>query len=161
MCIFSGPVVDVSRTQMFARAAAGGSQFLVYQMKYGSVAENAMILPVPIRQPARDDSLRFIDLKAYPKFFTDLDQGFPYRAPFIAIGCAEPGPKVSARAQLEVHKIGNYIASFVPTLADFTRLDPPLHASARNLGAAAAIQRLRIRRLSTRGRFAHIASDGF
>jgi len=123
MCIFSQPIISVNDTQIFARISARGTQWLAYQMSYDSHGENAMILPVPVRRPVRDDSLRFIDFKDYEKLFTDLEQGFPFSPPLftIPIGCS--ASVKSATAPLTVYEVGNYIASFVPTLLDFVRLD--------------------------------------
>ena len=123
MCIFAQPVISVNNTQIFARLSGKGTQFLAYEMNYESREPNAMILPVPVKQAADDKSLVFIDLKNYETLFNDLDKGFPWHAPSgIGIGCSA-GPCASAD-YLEVFEIGNYIASFVPTLADFDRLDP-------------------------------------
>ncbi len=122
MCMFVKPVVSVSSTQLFARMDQDGSQFLVYEMNYKPAEPNAMILPLPIRRPALDSSLKFIDLRNYETFFENLDKGFPYLAPRFNIGCS--GAPESASDHLEVVRVGNYIASFVPTLADFSRLDP-------------------------------------
>jgi hypothetical protein len=121
MCCFSQPVEDVNNTRIFARLTASGTQYVAYQMNYESASENAMILPLPIRLPAREDSLRFVDLKAYENLFDDLGRGFPYREP-IGIGCCSGHPKTTAA--LAVFEIGNYVASFVPTISDFERLDP-------------------------------------
>lgn len=122
MCCFSRPVLSVDTTRIFARPTGRGTQFLAYQMKYESREENAMILPVPIKQPAREDSLRFIDLKEYDGFFADLEKGFPYIEPVFSIGCDKRVTSGYGNA-LEVQKVGNYIASFVPSLKDFSRLD--------------------------------------
>src|SRR3954453_12532236 len=122
MCCFSQPVEFVNDTQIFARATAGGSQYIAYQMNYDSPSENAMILPIPVRQPASDDSLRFIDLKEYENFFGDLARGFPYREP-VSVGCCSGHPKATTKAALRVFEVGNYVASFVPTRNDFERLD--------------------------------------
>lgn len=122
MCCFSQPVTSVSNTKIFARHSGVGGQFLVYQMDYESRVENAMILPLPVKQPASETSLKFIELRDYDAFFQDLDRGFPHYAP-LSIGCAEQfGAK--ATGNLEVFEVGNYIASFVPTINDFDRLDP-------------------------------------
>lgn len=121
MCIFSQRVVSVNDTQIFARLSGGGTQFLAYQMKYESTIQNAMILPIPVRRPATEDSIQFIDLKNYPDLFESFDRGFPYHSP-PSIGCSASFDKV-ALEMLEVFKVGNYIASFVPTLSDFDRLD--------------------------------------
>lgn len=119
MCIFSQPVISVNNTQIFARLTARGTQYLAYQMNYESRDENAMILPVPVRRPAKEGSLRFIDFKDYENFFSDLLRGFPFRQE-LSFGCSESAPK--SAIDLEVFKVGNYIASFVPGLTDFDRL---------------------------------------
>ena len=122
MCIFAQPVISVKHTQIFARASSRGSQFLVYQMNYESSEENAMILPIPVRRPSHDRSLRFIDLKDYSEFFDDLMTGFPFSPPSFNIGCSVP-TNPNASSSLDVFNVGNYIASFVPHLAEFSRLD--------------------------------------
>lgn len=124
MCIFSQPVISVNNTQIFARLSERGKQLLVYEMNYDSLEPNAMILPVPVRQPVGAASLRFIDLKEYSKFFDDLKQGFPYRPPSSNFGCSDSSRMLPASASLlDVVSVGNYIASFVPSLSDFSRLD--------------------------------------
>jgi hypothetical protein len=121
MCIFSQAIENVYSTMIFARATAAKTQFLAYQMSYKSGRENAMILPLPIRQPTHAASLRFIDLKHYEDFFDHLATGFPYLRSGFGIGCSAI-PNVPKA--IEVQRVGNYVASFVPTLADFARLDP-------------------------------------
>jgi len=123
MCCFARPVISVNNTQIFARLSGKGSQYLAYQMSYRSDEPNAMILPLPVRQPASNDSVRFIDLKGYESFFDDLAKGFPYIAPSAGIGCSAPLTSDFKADFLEVFEVGNYIASFVPTLAEFDRLD--------------------------------------
>ena len=54
MCCFSQPVESVSHTRIFARSAAEGQQFLVYEMKLAAKSDLAMILPLPV--PARGRS---------------------------------------------------------------------------------------------------------
>lgn len=122
MCIFSRPVESVTTTRIFARLGGNGTQYLAYEMNYESREPNAMILPLPVREPASADALRFIDLKEYGGFFTDLASGFPFHAS-RSFGCsakrtADPG------SILTVHEVGDFVASFVPTIADFDRLDP-------------------------------------
>jgi hypothetical protein len=90
-------------------------------MNYESREQNAMILPLPVKQPANDKSLNFIDLKNYNTFFDELADGFPFHSP-PSIGCSAPFDAAS-RHGLEVFEVGNYIASFVPTMSDFDRLD--------------------------------------
>ena len=121
MCIFSRPVISVDATRIFARLSGDGSQYLAYQMRYDSPEENAMILPIPVKQPANDQSIEFINLENYDEFFDDLDRGFPYEH---RPGIACSAPDSLAKDSLKVFEVGNYIASFVPTLSDFDRLDP-------------------------------------
>ena len=122
MCIFTQPVISVDNTKIFARLSGKGTQFLAYQMDYKSNEPNAMVLPIPIRQPAAPDFLRFIDLKNYGEFFDDLANGFPWESRG-GIGCSAEFADKSVAAALQVFEVGNYIASFVPTLSDFDRLD--------------------------------------
>lgn len=121
MCIFTQPVISVNNTQIFARLTARGAQFLAYQMNYESRDENAMILPIPVRAPVTEESLRFVDLKGYEQLFSHLASGFPYRHS-ASIGCGMMLSAPKSVVNLEVFKVGNYIASFVPTVTDFDRL---------------------------------------
>ncbi len=123
MCIFSQPVVSVNNTKIFGRLSGKGTQFLAYQMTYESRDENAMILPIPVPQPASEEAVKFIDLKSYEDFFKHLDKGFPF-VPTGSIGCSAPTMKSASLDTLQVFDVGSYIASFVPSLADFERLDP-------------------------------------
>ena len=124
MCCFARPVKDVSNTHLFARLSSPKTQLLAYQMTYESEQLNAMILPVPVATPTREDSLRFISLKGYDRFFDDLKRGFPTVEP------ASPKPMSRAKIgainskMLVVHEVGDFEASFVPTMDDFDRLDP-------------------------------------
>ena len=60
-------------------------------------------------------------MKEYDTFFDELADGFPFHLP-PSIGCSAPFDPTS-RHDLEVVEVGNYIASFVPTISDFDRLD--------------------------------------
>ncbi len=123
MCCFSGNVSFVSNTRIFARAEDSIRQFVVYQMAFGAKEDLAMILPLPVRQGSDEDAVRFIDLKEYADFFSDLNTAFP-NPRSISIGCAKSEPlAMPVVAALKVQEIGNYEASFVPTQADFSRLD--------------------------------------
>ena len=106
MCCFSQPVISVNNTQIFARPSGNGTQFLAYQMNYESRNKNAMILPLPVKQPANDKTLNFIDLKNYDAFFGELEDGFPFHSP-PSIGCSAPFDPAS-RHDLEVFEVGNY-----------------------------------------------------
>lgn len=122
MCCFSGRVEKVEATKIFARMTAPGRQVLAYQMKLAARSEVAMILPIPVPAGSRDDAVRFISLEAYPTLFDDLDKAFPVSA------FAPQAAPMRQAAPLVVHEVGAYVASFVPSLADFTRLDPRFRA---------------------------------
>lgn len=124
MCCFTfdsrkhpGMALRVSGTQIFARGLPDGRQFLVYSMHYASPVELAMVLPLPTPPRSAEDAVAFIDLSGYPDFFESLAGGFP-RHP------DSEGMTLSARSRtLEVHSVGSFEASFVPTQKDFARLD--------------------------------------
>ena len=123
MCCFAQPVVSVTDTNLFARLLPDGWQYLVYQMKFKSNEKNAMVLPLPVQLPAGEKgSIEFISLQEHQRFFHDLNDGFPLQA--------YPSAQVDSRAMpsnkaiLQVHQVGDFIASFVPTVDDFDRLDP-------------------------------------
>lgn len=121
MCCFSAKT-RVSGTRIFARMTTSGVQALAYQMNYEAAAPTAMILPLPISLPAREDSVRFKNLKEYGGLFAALEAGFPR---------PEPRPQGRSRAvavaegaqPLVVHEVGDFIATFVPSVNDFNRVD--------------------------------------
>lgn len=124
MCCFAQPVVHVEKTKIFARLTGTGTQHLVYEMKYESRVPNAMILPIPTAPNPTEDSVRFKDLSGYKEFFKDLKRAFPVPRPPKSIlsrtlDSAMPMPQ----ANLLVQEVGEFVASVVPTLKDFGRLD--------------------------------------
>ncbi|HYE99581.1 MAG TPA: hypothetical protein VEJ18_11755 [Planctomycetota bacterium] len=122
MCCFSGPVDRVSETSIFARSQPGGRQALVYEMRFSSKDDVAMILPIPTPVGAAEDAVRFIDLQDYPDFFRALQSAFPTRALSIKEDTmAKPG--AAPPAPLPVVDVGAFEASFVPSVKDFERLD--------------------------------------
>ncbi|MBS2014307.1 MAG: hypothetical protein JST00_15580 [Deltaproteobacteria bacterium] len=125
MCCFSAKT-EVHGTTIFARMVKPGTQLLAYQMKYTAATPTAMILPVPVALPAREDAVRFKSLKEYPTFFGDLEKGFPAPAPRLRGMKSAPEAQAStaAAAPLAVHDVGDFVASFVPSIADFSRVDP-------------------------------------
>ena len=125
MCIFSQPVDLVADTHIFARLA-NGTQFVAYEMQLSTLTENAMILPVPIARGVGEDALEFISLEDYPDFFDDLEALFPGEGNF---GGGDMLGVLAAPAKLTVHRVGSFEASFVPTIADFDRLDPRFNLS--------------------------------
>ena len=82
MCCFSQPVISVSATNIFARAGAQGRQFLVYRMSISAMKDLAMILPLPVKTPAGEKDVQFINLKDYPEFFSHLRSCFPSNPDF-------------------------------------------------------------------------------
>jgi hypothetical protein len=124
MCCFSQPVVSVSATKIFARPESEGRQFLVYSMSIEARKELAMILPLPVRLPADENDVEFIDLKGYPQFFSDLERGFPRpltKSTERHSWGISPAP--ASAAPLAVVTVGDFEASFVPAVKDFSRLD--------------------------------------
>ena len=118
MCCFSRPVDSVSDTKIFARMLEEGKQGLVYSMQFSADEDLAMVLPLPVKDGAGEDALEFINLEEYDDFFRDMERGFPRpRAGGLSRSRADA-------ARLEVVEVGSFEASFVPTVADFERLDP-------------------------------------
>lgn len=108
--------LSVSSTRLFARRE-GDEQFLVYQMAIDAPAELAMVLPLPVSKVA-EDAIEFLDLSAIPDLFDRLLACF--ERPAMR---GELGESLALSAKLVVHKVGSFEASWVPTLADMTRLD--------------------------------------
>jgi hypothetical protein len=123
MCCFSRPVEHVSQTKIFARAAGKDRQFIVYSMTIDAKEDLAMILPIPVPERSPDDAVKFINLEKYPEFFADLKKGFPQPPRSRALHSLSLGEPVAAAKKLDVVTVGSFEASFVPTIADFSRLD--------------------------------------
>jgi hypothetical protein len=123
MCCFSQPVISVSGTNIFARPDADGRQLLVYSMTLHAKKDLAMILPLPVKTPAGEKDVKFIDLNEYPEFFADLEKGFPKPPQDELASAGIPTESNASAAKLEVVRVGNFEASFVPTEKDFARLD--------------------------------------
>lgn len=119
MCIFSRPVDRVSNTSIFARVD-GDTQFLVYEMHFSTGEDTAMTLPIPVRHGSGEDAVRFIALDGYPDFFKDMRAGFPEPVSRGMRGMRN-GP--DAAPVLQVHTVGSFEASYVPSVHDFSRLD--------------------------------------
>lgn len=129
MCMFGGSsaaltFLEVSKTNIFARAD-GARQFLVYSMNVAATEPVAMILPLPVPASSPEDAVSFLDLSAYPDLFADVVRCFPPIIEPLARGAVGGGPTaMMTQSLLEVHEAGDFEASFVPSLADFSRLDP-------------------------------------
>ncbi|MBI1344851.1 hypothetical protein GC163_01030 [bacterium] len=117
MCCFTQPVKDVHMTQIFARPSGGGRQYLVYQMDYEAAEDLAMVLPLPVPSKTLEDDVKFINLKSYPDFFANMQTGFAINKLPVAAAAAGDAP-------LKVLDVGDFEASYVPTIEDFGRLDP-------------------------------------
>lgn len=111
----------VSATNLFARAR-GERQLLAYGMEVAARRPVAMILPLPVPPGSGEDALRFVDLSGYPRLFEDLDRGFP--PAYVPRELDEQPSRGGIRQQaLVVHEVGDFVASFVPRVSDFARLD--------------------------------------
>lgn len=123
MCIFTTDIASVAETKIFARAD-GTRQILVYEMTFRRGHEMAMILPLPIPAGSPDDAVKFINMHDSYDFFPDLNKLF-YVAPKLFDQQDFGGLVLGmGTGTLPVQEVGLYKASFVPTLADFDRLDP-------------------------------------
>jgi hypothetical protein len=122
MCCFSRHVEAVWDTRIFARRTSDGGQALAYAMGMAASESLAMVLPLPVPPRSADDAVRFVSLHGGGKdhFFGYLDSSFPIDFSKIVPQAARAG-----RADpLVVHAVGAFVASFVPSPADFARLDP-------------------------------------
>jgi len=121
MCCFTGKVEEVKNTRIFARLGERGNQVLIYQMALKTATDLAMVLPIPVKAGTGEDAVKFFDFSKYEDVFSDLWELFP---PPRSRGAdpfgAAPAP---AGYSLKVVSVGAYDASFVPTIADFSRLD--------------------------------------
>jgi hypothetical protein len=121
MCCFSRPVEEVKNTRIFARLGAKGRQVLIYQMALHAAEDLAMVLPIPVAKGTGEDEVTFFDLSKYAELFADLARLFPVPQtkgdPFGGV------PRSVGVAKLKVQSVGAYDASFVPSIADFSRLD--------------------------------------
>jgi hypothetical protein len=120
----------VSATNIFARPAEEGRQFVVYSMTLKAKEELAMILPLPVSAGSGEDAVSFIDLSGYPEFFADLSNGFSIMVN-ETLGTKSRGVAAAASSKLEVIRVGSFEASFVPALKDFSRLDERFRISDR------------------------------
>ena len=122
MCCFSRPVDLVAGTNIFARSAKEGRQFLVYSMTVKAGEDLAMILPIPVPKGTKEDAVSFINLEKYPDFFEEMVLGFP--VPRTKDDSSPKKDKAWGGDQkLKVVEVGSFVASFVPAVKDFSRLD--------------------------------------
>ncbi len=114
--------VHVADTSIFARRIDAATQALVYSMQLTVAGEVAMILPLPVAPGAGEAALSFVSLEEHPRFFEDLASLFAEPELLASKGgISRLAPQ--AKPKLVVHEVGAFEASFVPTMADFGRLD--------------------------------------
>lgn len=112
MSFFSGGVTRVANVRIFARATGDARQCLVCQLDYAADTDSAMIVPLATPPQSAADAVKFIDLSAYPEFFTDLANGFP----IARTGAVEPGTP----------EFGAIESSFAPTKGELANLNERL-----------------------------------
>lgn len=123
MCCFSRPIRSVTGTNIFARSGPNSRQYVVYSMRLNTAEDVAMILPIPIKQGTGEQAVHFIDLHDYPTLFDDLRLTL-YPPPPAQGTLGMKGAATASARPLEVHEVGSFEASYVPTVHDFSRLDP-------------------------------------
>lgn len=123
MCCFSQEVEYVAGTNIFARPAKGGSQYLVYSMTLKAKNDLSMILPIPTPTASKEDAVNFINLEKYADFFDEMRRGFPEPVPAGRGPAKGDAPTPKPEPKLVVVEVGSFVASFVPTIKDFSRLD--------------------------------------
>jgi len=123
MCCFSQPVIKVSNTCIFARMGSKGTnQLLAHSMHLEVSQKLAMILPIPVAKGTGENGVQFLNLEQYPHLFEDFAKGFPQPASRSLAGPFGAAPE-APQGTLKVVGVGAFEASFVPTIADFSRLD--------------------------------------
>ena len=90
-------------------------------MSVASDEDVAMVLPIPVAPGSGEKAVQFLNLDQYPKLFDDMAIGFPSHS--LGYGAGPFGAATAMPRKLEVQSVGSFDASFVPTLADFSRLD--------------------------------------
>lgn len=119
--LFARPV-HVSATNILARMVVPGVQALAYGMNLEAREPVAMVLPLPVAPGSGEDAVTFVDLSKQPRMFADLASLFEIVQPASRGG----GMRFSLpqAKTLVVHRVGSFVASYVPSRADFARLDP-------------------------------------
>lgn len=116
--------LSVHHTDIFARHTGPGLQVLAYRLSISAHSEAAMILPLPVAPGSGENAVRFIDLSGFRDFFQRLADVCEPEFLIASLGSTDFEEAVDeALSPLEVHEVGDFVASFVPSLADFDRLD--------------------------------------
>lgn len=123
MCLFTSGVTDVSDTRIFVRKEGARRQILAYQMTLQADDELAMVLPLPVGERDESSALEFINMEKCERFFDTIASLLAiWEDDDVSFGSSlgSDAPPVT-RPVLEVHRVGDYEASFVPSIADFSR----------------------------------------
>lgn len=124
MCCFTGPVNRVYGTKIFARLD-GDRQAIAYAMAFETDQPVAMVLPIPVAAGPESEVVSFVTLPESSRLFEELASGFPVpRDNTLSWGPTARSASDPMPQPLVVHRVGNFVASFVPTMNDFDRLDP-------------------------------------
>lgn len=123
MCIIHGPrpPEEISGTRIYGRFRDERIQQLAYSMQVSAVDDLAMVLPLPVVPGSGEDAVCFIDLSGYKRFFIAMDSGF--LAPESRAPAGRGRSRGRSAPMLKVYEVGDFVASYVPTLDDFDRLD--------------------------------------
>lgn len=121
MCIFIGPVKNVSKTRILVMPLENNRQVIVYENNVESIsAKNAMVLPVPVNGLEMPSLL---DLsKTSERLWTECENYFPQHDFAYAGGGFGIEEGSWSSKTLPVHRVGGYNCSIVPTLDDFVRI---------------------------------------
>lgn len=125
MCCFSRRVIHVAKTRIFARKISEDRQVLIYSLDLQADEDLAMVLPLPVPPQCPEDSVRFVDLSGYPTLFDDMSRAFPMPVSHAQLDdLGFQYSRAMPQAKLAVHNVGDFEASFVPSIRDFGRLEP-------------------------------------
>ena len=123
--------LNISKTNIFARHTRPGCQLIIYSMSIASKSRAAMILPLPVVSGSGEDALQFVDLSGYPDLFDDMDAVCLPEFQMASMAGIDDFDTLDLEEAettvLSVHEVGDYEASYVPTMADFSRIDPCFH----------------------------------
>ena len=129
MCIISAEEITleeywlkVSRTKIFARHTRPGYQSIVYSLSLASKSNAAMILPLPVTPNSGEKAVKFIDLSDYSDFLEIIERNCVEQNFVTDFECGSSPELI--QPILAVHDVGDFEASYVPSLSDFDRLDP-------------------------------------
>jgi len=133
MCMINESVDEITDTKLFASFNNNKSrQLMIYSNQIVNfIANNAMILPVP-----HPDSVKFHSTELCTTLFDDLDVHFvkrfkPKGGHSLYRSNATLG--MSDSSTLEIHNVGSYVVSIVPTINDFDRLDKSVFTLSSNI----------------------------